>query len=165
MGKLVFLAGVIFSVLSGYSQDLTKYKSYKPEEDAKDAIEKAVKEAKTAGKHVLVQVGGNWCIWCARFDDFVSTDRGLDSLMRENYVIYHLNHSPENKNNDLLKKYEFPQRFGFPVFLVLNEKGDLLHTQTSWYLEGGKYYNREKVVAFFTDWSRKALDPAQYKDQ
>ena len=163
--KKIFLltAGLIFTVLS-FSQDMTKFNLYKPDDDAKKEIAAAVKEAKESGKHVMLQIGGNWCIWCARFNDFVTNDKSLDSSLNANYVVYHLNYSKENKNLDILKKYSFPQRFGFPVFLVLNEKGELLHTQTSWYLEAGKGYDKEKVAAFFSDWSKKAFDPAQYKD-
>ncbi|MEK7224084.1 MAG: thioredoxin family protein, partial [Bacteroidota bacterium] len=128
-------------------------------------IAEAVKQAKESDKHVLIQVGGNWCIWCARFNDFVTNDKSLDSLMNANYVIYYLNYSMENKNQELLARYEFPQRFGFPVFLILNGKGDLIHTQTSWYLEANKSYDKEKVTAFFTDWGKKSLDPAQYKEE
>jgi thioredoxin-related protein len=164
--KTFFLAGfILFSVFSAFSQDMSKFKLYKPEENAKDQIENAVKQAKNSGRHVMIQIGGNWCVWCARFNDFVSNDPQLDSLVKANYVVYHLNHSKENKNNELLKKYEFPQRFGFPVFLILNEQGDLVHTQSSWFLEAGKSYDKEKVTAFFTDWSRKALDPTQYKEE
>ncbi|MDZ4795598.1 MAG: thioredoxin family protein, partial [Bacteroidota bacterium] len=161
----ILLAAIFLLSISCYSQDLTKFKLYKPEENAKDKIEEAVKEAKKSGKNVLVQIGGNWCIWCARFNDFVTKDASLDSLVNSNYIVYHLNYSKENKNKDLLEKYDFPQRFGYPVFLVLNEKGDLIHTQSSWYLESGKSYDKEKVTAFFNDWSKKAFDPAQYKEE
>ncbi|MGH2554082.1 MAG: thioredoxin family protein [Chitinophagaceae bacterium] len=165
MKKLFLIAGFLFACGHSYSQDLSKFKLYHPEEDAKEEIEKAVKEAKSEGKHVLIEIGGNWCIWCARFNDFVNNDPSLDSLVKNNYVVYHLNYSKENKNTALLARYEFPQRFGFPVFLVLNGKGDLLHTQSSWYLEDGKKsYDKEKVAAFFTDWTKKALDPTQYKE-
>jgi hypothetical protein len=64
-----------------------------------------------------------------------------------------------------MKKYRYPQRFGFPVFLILNNEGDLIHTQSSWYLESGKGYDKEKVTAFLNDWSAKALDPSQYKEK
>jgi thioredoxin-related protein len=165
MKKLIFSALVLCMMTAAYSQDMTRFKLYKPEEDAKEQIKEAVELAKKTGKHVMIQIGGNWCVWCARFDDFVKTDKSLDSLANANYVVYHLNYSKENKNHDLLKKYEFPQRFGFPVFLILNEKGDLIHTQSSWFLEAGKSYDKEKVTAFFTDWSRKALDPSQYKEE
>jgi len=164
MKKLFLLmAGLIFTVVS-FSQDMTKFNLYKPGDDAKKEIESAIKQAKVSGKHVMLQIGGNWRVWCARFNDFVTNDKSLDSSLKANYVVYHLNYSKENKNLDILKKYSFPQRFGFPVFLVLNEKGELLHTQTSWYLEAGKGYDKEKVAAFFNDWSKKAFDPAQYKD-
>lgn len=162
------LLGIIIIGLShsSYSQDLTKFHLYTPEDNAKKEISAAVKKAKDENKNVLIEIGGNWCIWCARFNDFVNNDKHLDSLVNDNYVVYHLNYSKENKNSELLAKYEFPQRFGFPVFLILNGKGDLVHTQTSWYLEDGKKsYDKEKVEAFFKDWSTGAFDPAKYKDQ
>ena len=165
MKRLLFILIIIGFAWSGYTQDLAKFNLYKPAEDAKEEIKVAVKEAEKTGKHVMIQIGGNWCIWCARFNEFVTKDASLDSLINSNYVVYHLNYSKENKNSDLLAKYEFPQRFGFPVFLVLDDKGKLIHTQSSWYLESGKSYDKEKVTAFFTDWSKKAFDPAQYKEE
>jgi thioredoxin-related protein len=165
MKKVFLIFLLFFAAVTAFSQDMTKFNLYKPQEDAKTAIESSIKKAKESDKHVMVQIGGNWCVWCARFNDFVTKDNSLDSLVNANFIVYHLNYSKENKNLAILSKYKFPQRFGFPVFLVLNEKGDLLHTQTSWYLEAGKGYDKEKVTAFFTDWSRKALDPAQYKEQ
>ena len=138
MKKVVLLVSILFFGIAAMAQDLTKFKLYNPEANAKKEIEVVVKQAKESGKNVLVQIGGNWCIWCARFNDFVTKDKSLDSLMNVNYIVYHLNYSKENTNSDLLKKYQFPQRFGFPVFIILDGKGDLVHTQTSWYLESGK---------------------------
>ncbi len=164
MRRILFTVAVSLCAAICFSQDLTKFRLYSPEEDAEKAIEKAVDRAKDEKKNVFIQIGGNWCIWCARFDDFVKTDKSIDSLINQNYVVYHLNYSKENKNGELLKRYKFPQRFGFPVFLVLNGKGELLHTQSSWFLEAGKSYDKEKVTAFFNDWSPGAFDPAKYKD-
>jgi thioredoxin-related protein len=147
-----------------FSQDLSKFHLYHPEENAEKQISNAVEEAKQQKKHVFIQIGGNWCIWCARFNDFISNDKKIDSLINDNYIVCHLNYSSENKNEKLLAKYGFPQRFGFPVFLVLDGDGKLLHTQNSGYLEQGKGYNRNYVISFFTDWTAAALDPAQYKE-
>lgn len=164
--KKFFLINVllVFGIVTK-AQDLTKFNLYHPEENAEKEIDKAVKKAKAEGKHVFVQIGGNWCIWCARFNDFVTKDASIDSLINTNYVVYHMNWSKENKNEKLLEKYHFPQRFGFPVFLVLNTKGELIHTQNSAYLEENKGYSKEKVTGFFNDWSPKALDASSYKDQ
>ena len=163
----IFIANLLlfFSIVS-VSQDMKKFTLYKPNEKAEAEITRAVSDAKRSGKHVLIQIGGNWCIWCARFHEFVIKDAQLDSLMNTNYVVYHLNYSKENYNAKLLTKYNFPQRFGFPVFLILDGEGNLRHTQNSWYLEDGKTsYGREKVKSFFTEWSKSSLDPSQYKEQ
>jgi thioredoxin-related protein len=164
MKKNYSLALLFFICLGAASQEFKSFNLYKPGENANEALQKAVKEAKEKNKHVLVQVGGNWCIWCYRFNDVVTKDKALDSAMMANYVVYHLNYSPENKNTELFTKYKFPQRFGFPVFLILNEKGELLHTQNSWYLEADKTYDKEKTMAFFNDWGKKAFNPANYKE-
>lgn len=155
---------VCMSCMCAFSQDMKKFNLYKPEENAEKAIAAAVKEAKKEGKHVFVQAGGNWCVWCARFNDFVTKDLSLDSMIQKNFVVYHLNYSKENYNKDILAKYGYPQRFGFPVFLVLDGKGNLLHTQNSAYLEESKGYSREKVMEFFSHWTTAALDPANYKE-
>lgn len=147
-----------------FSQDLSKFHLYEPNENAGEEINKAIQKAKAEGKHVFIQIGGNWCIWCARFNDFVTKDKSIDSLIKKDYVVYHLNYSKENKNEKLLAKYSFPQRFGFPVFLVLDGDGKLLHTQNSAYLEEGKGYSKNNVLGFFTDWRPAALNPEQYKE-
>ncbi|MEO5947984.1 MAG: thioredoxin family protein [Chitinophagaceae bacterium] len=165
MKSIVFIIGFLLATMFCFSQDMKAFNLYKPEDNAKEQISNAVKAGKKSGKHVLIQIGGNWCVWCARFNNFVTTDKSIDSLVNSNYVVYHLNYSKENYNKDILKKYKFPQRFGFPVFLVLNEEGDLIHTQNSEYLESGKGYDKGKVVAFFNNWSKKALDSSQYKEQ
>jgi thioredoxin-related protein len=163
MKKSIWLVAlmVFYSVLN--AQDLTKFNLYSPTENAKSVIEKDVKQAKSSKKHVFVQIGGNWCIWCYRFNDMITKDASIDSVIRANYIVYHLNYSKENKNEALLAKYGYPQRFGFPVFLILDGNGKLLHIQNSGYLEKDKGYDREKVIGFFNDWSPSALDPGQYK--
>ena len=164
--RIFLLYFFLFFSFTVFSQDMKKFNLYKPDEKAETEIANAVGEAKRSGKHVLIQIGGNWCIWCARFHEFVTKDSQLDSLMNANYVVYHLNYSKENYNVKLLTKYNFPQRFGFPVFLILDGEGNLLHTQNSWYLEDGKTsYEREKVKSFFREWSKNSLDPSQYKEQ
>lgn len=163
--KTVLVAVAIFLFSSNtFSQDLSKFNLYKPQENAQVELAKAIKEAKATKKHVFVQIGGNWCIWCMRFNDAVTSDASADSLIKANYVVYHLNYSKENKNLPLLAKYGYPQRFGFPAFLVIDGNGKLLHIQNSSYLEQGKGYNMETVKGFLTDWSPAALDPKQYKE-
>ncbi len=165
MKSAVLSISFILFGIAGFSQDLSKFKLYNPAENAEEKINEAVRQAKKEGKHVFVQVGGNWCIWCARFHDFITTNKSIDSLVKANYIVYHMNYSEENRNAGLLAKFHYPQRFGYPVFLVLDGNGKLIHTQNTVYLEdGNKSYNREAVISFFKDWSPAALDPKNYKE-
>ena len=138
-------------------------KLYNPAASAESDLAGAIRLAKAERKNVLVQAGGNWCVWCIEFNRFCHADAQIDSLLEADYVVYHLNYSPENKNEALMAKYGFPQRFGFPVFMVLDENGRRLHTQNSSYLEQGKSYNKGKVMEFLQNWNQTALDPASYR--
>lgn len=164
MSKIILI--LLFFVSSSVeAQDMKKFNLYKPEENAEEKIGAAIQEAKANNKHIFIQVGGNWCIWCARFHDFTTKDQSIDSLIQANFVVYHLNYSKENYNTALLAKYRYPQRFGFPVFLILDAKGNLLHIQNSEYLEEEKSYSKRKVMDFLSNWTPKTLDPSNYKEQ
>jgi thioredoxin-related protein len=154
---LIF-TGFLFSV---YSQD-TKVNLYNPSLDANKQIDSALKVAQQQKKHVLIQVGGNWCSWCIMLNKFYTTDYQLDSTIKANYVLIHLNYSEENKNLETLKKLDFPQRFGFPVLVILDAKGKRIHTQNTVYLEEGRGYNKQKLMDFLKAWSPSAMDPKNY---
>jgi thioredoxin-related protein len=162
--RLLLIFTVLLAGYAGRAQEMSKFHLYNPAENAAEALTKIIKNAKDTRKHVFVQIGGNWCVWCAWFNDLITKDPQIDSLIHASYIVYHLNYSPENRNKELLAKFEYPQRFGFPVFIILDGDGKRLHTQNSAYLEEGKGYNREKVMEFFQQWSPKALDPEQYKN-
>jgi len=93
----------------------------------------------------------------------VADDARLDSLVKANYVVVKVNYSKENNNHEFLATLGYPQRFGFPVFVILDEKGKVLHTQDSGYLEKDKGYDREKVERMFLNWSAFTMKEAANK--
>ena len=167
MKKTLFsILFLLFSILS-FAQE--KSQPYNPNADAKADLKKAIEMAKKENKHVLIQIGGNWCPWCIRFHVFATSEQTVDSIIRQEYIYLLLNYSKENKNWDLMERFQYPNRFGFPVFVVLNGEGKLLHIQDSGILENCdpqvKGYDTTKVVTFLKLWSVKALDPATYKNK
>lgn len=128
-------------------------KPYHPEANAELEIKNAVALAKKEHKNVLIQAGGNWCIWCLRFNNYVQETPELKKLVDDNYVYYHLNWSPENKNEKIFTSYGNPgDKFGYPVFIILDENGKQIHTQDSAVLEEGSGYSLAKVKTFFNAW-------------
>lgn len=152
-----------FLLVSSFVFSQEKFNLYNPDADAKAEIAAATAKAKQENKHVFIQIGGNWCGWCKLFHDLTTTDEELKSYIAQNYEVVHLNYSKENQNLDVLEQLEFPQRFGFPVFVILDGNGKRIHTQSSGYLEEGKGHSQKKVMEFLQAWSVKALDKESYK--
>lgn len=161
MKKRISLLLFLFTLfVTGFAQ---KNKLYDPSADAGADIAVAIKKAAAENKFVLIQAGGNWCSWCLEFARFSREDASIDSLINTNFVLYHLNFSKENYNKSIFAKYGYPQRFGFPVFLILNGKGERIHTQSSTYLEDGKMsYDKKIVLDFLINWTSKSLAPETY---
>jgi len=154
---------ILLAVVSTLHAQEQKNKVYNPQADAKRQISDAVAKAKKEGKHVFLQIGGNWCSWCVMMHRFYTTDAKIDSTMKANYVVEMINYSKENKNLGVLESLGYPQRFGFPVIVILDADGKRIHTQNTVCLEEGRGYNQKRFLEFLYNWSPAALNPANYK--
>ncbi|MEH6304731.1 thioredoxin family protein [Olivibacter sp. CPCC 100613] len=163
MKKILIIIFICAVFVSQVAAQQAKKKLYHPEANAQSEIKAAVEKAKNEGKHVFLQIGGNWCVWCLRFNELVTGNDTLKNYIQANYEIVHVNYSKENKNEDVLALLGYPQRFGFPVFVILDGEGNRLHTQNSAYLEEGKGHSTKKVLEFLENWSPKAIDPKSYR--
>lgn len=159
--KNLLLTLVFFTLINpAFTQNL---QIYNPKADAKKDIEEAIQKANVEGKHVFLQIGGNWCPWCVKFHNFLKADVEISTYVKENFEVVKVNYDKDNKQVELLEELGFPQRFGFPVFVILDGKGNRIHTQNSAFLEKDKNYDSKKVMRFFQNWSANALNPDSYK--
>lgn len=162
--KTILILLAILCTLSVSAQRQLK-KVYDESINPVEQIEKAVAKAKAEGKYAICQVGGNWCPWCLRFADFITTDSDISQLIAANYVYIHVNYNPSKSENEAkkalgeqaLRRLGNPSRFGYPVLVVLNDEGDVIHTQDSAFLEEGKSYNKEHVLRFFKCWTPEVV--------
>lgn len=144
-------------MLSG-GQAMGQVKIYNPELDGMKQLNEAIAKAKAANKHVFVQIGGNWCVWCIKFDAFCKEDAEITKLINDNYITIKLNFSPENRNEEATRFIGGnPGRFGYPVFVILGTDGKRIHTQDSALLEQGDGYGKAKVVSFLKGWTVEAI--------
>ena len=155
MKKTLFALLLLVAALPALAQEKKQY--YNEEINAMEQIDQAVAQAQQSGKFVICQVGGNWCPWCIRFADFIAADSEIKQLVDDNFVYIHVNYSPKNKNPEAMERLSKCTRFGFPVLVVLNDKGEVIHLQDSSYLEEDKSYNKEKVTRFFKNWTPAAV--------
>lgn len=129
-----------------------KVKPYNEDIDAMVQIDEAVARAAKEGKKVICQIGGNWCIWCLRFADFITKDEEINNLIEENFVYIHVNNSPKNRNTKAIERLG-NQQLGYPHLVMLDAEGKIIGVQETGSLEENKSYSREKVLNFFKSWA------------
>ena len=126
---------------------------YNPKADPYADLAQAVAKAKSGNKHILMEVGGEWCGWCHRMHAFYEQNEPLREYRDGNFVVFQVNFSEENRNEKFLAGY--PKIEGYPHIFVLDSSGKLLHSQNTGDLEQGKGYNLEKFTAFLDQWAPK----------
>jgi hypothetical protein len=129
---------------------------YDPKRDPEADLKAAEIEAQQAHKHIILEVGGDWCIWCGYMDRFFADHPDVDALLKANYVVVKVNWSQENHNNTFLTQYAFVTNF--PFLIVLDKNGKLLQAQRTNVLEKGTSYDPDKMKDFLNKWK---VDPAQ----
>ncbi|MBP5631077.1 MAG: thioredoxin family protein [Bacteroidaceae bacterium] len=164
MKKIILALCAAVLAVTAQAQTALK-KVYNEEINPLEQIDQAIGKAKTEGKFVVCQVGGNWCPWCLRFADFISKDTTISKVIDENFEYIHVNYNPRKSENEekqlqakaLMERLNNCGRFGFPVFVVLDNEGKLIHIQDSSFLEEGQSYNPEKVLRFFKNWTPESV--------
>ena len=159
---LVFHA-LLFTIATEAQNTLKKV--YDEDINPIEQIDRAIEKAESEGKFVVCQVGGNWCPWCLRFADFITKDSAISKLIDANFVYIHVNYNPRKSEGEakqqqtklLMKRLQNCGRFGFPVFVVMDGEGRVLHIQDSSFLEEGQGYSQEKVQRFFKNWTPNAV--------
>ena len=151
---LLTLILCLMTGIAAHAQGLKRV--YNETIDPMAQIDEALVKAEGTDRYVVCQVGGNWCKWCLRFADFITTDEEVAKMIDDNYVYIHVN-LPEHDPEALLQRLGQPSRFGYPVMVVLDTKGNVLHIQDSSFLEEGEGYNKKKVLRFFKNWTPAAV--------
>ncbi|WP_044110778.1 thioredoxin family protein [Xylanibacter brevis] len=163
-GIVMLLLSCVFT-LNIHAQNGLK-KVYDEAVNPLEQIDKAVTKAKAEGKYVICQVGGNWCPWCLKFADFITKDAAISEVIGKNFEYIHVNYNPRQSQGAdkaeqaraLMKRLNNAGRFGFPVFVVLDKEGQVIHIQDSSFLEEGQGYDQKKVLRFFEAWTPQAVN-------
>lgn len=147
-------SGLLFIVfllsVNLFAQTEKKEKLFDPAADPFKDLQTTIQEAEKSDKRIILDVGGDWCIWCHRIDAFMNNNEEIKSLLENNFIILKVNFSKENKNEKFLS--QFPAIEGYPHFFVLEKDGKLLHSQNTGELEQDKDYSKEKFIDFLNKW-------------
>ena len=111
---------------------------------------KTISRAGAENKRVILQVGGDWCGWCSRITDYMSTNATVRPHLEKNFLVMKVTYPGEHAD-EFLSKY--PKCDAYPHFFVLESNREFLHSQGTGELEAGKGYDDDVFMAFLTQWT------------
>jgi thiol:disulfide interchange protein len=125
---------------------------YDPARNPADDLRQAIVLAQKENKRIMLELGGDWCVWCTYMDEFYSTHADILEYRAKNYVLVKVNVSDKNSNVKFLSQY--PEVIGYPHIYILDSDGTFLHSQNTSDLEdGADSYIPEVFMAFLQKWA------------
>jgi len=125
---------------------------YDPARDPAQDLRQAILIAQKENKRIMLELGGDWCIWCKYMDEFYETHSDILRFRADHYVLVKVNFSDENMNQEFLSQY--PAAAGYPHIYILDSDGTFLHSQDTVELEDGAVsYVPEVFMAFLEKWA------------
>jgi thiol:disulfide interchange protein len=126
---------------------------YPADADAKKEIEDALKQAAAGRKRVMLVFGANWCYDCHVLDRALH-EGPAGKLIRESFLLVHVDIGEANKNLDLAKKYKIPLDKGVPAVAILGSDGGLLYSSGDGEFEAARKMMKKDLVAFLKQWKQ-----------
>lgn len=133
-----------YSSLPSYSQ------IYDPERNAYDDGRAALSLARETNRRVIVEIGGDWCVYCHQLDALFRQHHELSKKFFNAFVLLKVNVSDENKNTEFLSAFSGIN--GYPHIFVTETNGKVLHSQDTTLLRENKQYSVAKFEAFIEQW-------------
>lgn len=129
---------------------------YPADADAKKEIDDALKSAATANKRVMLIFGGNWCYDCHVLDQALHEGEA-GRIVKDGFLLVHVDIGEGNKNLDLVSKYETTIDFGVPTVVIVNGAGRVIYSSTKGEFEASRKMMKKDLVAFLNEWKSAAI--------
>ena len=129
---------------------------YDPARDPSSDLVAAISIAEAEGKHILLIVGGDWCVTCHMLEFYIDETQAVARGLAERFVILKVNYSEGNENEAFLGDY--PEIEWFPHFFILESDGTLAESYDTRQIETEGLYDYEKFVEFLDQWPPEGVE-------
>ena len=133
----------------------SKENLYSADADSKKEIADALDRALSEKKRVMLVFGANWCYDCHVLDRALQ-EGAAGEIMRQNFLVVHVDIGEGKKNPDLVKTYKIPLDKGVPAIAILRSDGRLIYSSGDGEFESARRMFKKDLVAFLKHWKATA---------
>ena len=147
---LLMFAATAVSAADSYSQQPVYSQKYDPERNAFDDGRAALKLAKETNRRVMIEIGGDWCVYCHIFDRFIKSDEEMAKRFFETFVLLKINYSEENTNKEFLSNFKGID--GYPFIFITESNGKVIYANDMREMTIKGKPSKEKMFRFLDQW-------------
>jgi thioredoxin len=129
---------------------------YNEAADAKADIQRALAQARTGHRPVLVVFGANWCPDCRALDIAMKIGRNAELIGRE-FAVVKVDVGRFDRNVDVAAAYDVPLKKGIPAVAIVSPEGRVMYATRGGELADAGGMSEDGLYRFF----RKAADDAK----
>jgi thiol:disulfide interchange protein len=136
---------------------LVKTDLYPANADANKEIDQALKKSAAEHKRVILIFGANWCYDCHVLDRALHEGEA-GKIVKENFILVHVDIGEADKNLELVKKYKIPLDKGVPAVAILEADGSEIYSSGEGEFEAARRMMKKDLLAFLNRWKRSGAN-------
>ena len=155
MKKLALIACLLLTASYAWSED--SHLPYDESANAEIDLAYAITEANKANKHVLIEMGANWCPDCRTLGRYFQR-ADIKAWLDERFIVVAVDVGEWDKNLEIAERYGNPISEGIPSLVVLDSKGVMQFATLAGELASVREISGDDLIEWLNEQIQPILD-------
>ena len=154
MKKLILLAGLLL-YSNSWAED--RHLPYDESANAEIDLANAIAEANNKNKHILIEMGANWCPDCRTLGRYFQR-ADIKAWLDERFIVVAVDIGEWDKNLEIVERYGNPISEGIPSLVVLDSNGVMLFATLAGELASAREISGDDLIEWLNEQIQPILD-------
>ena len=155
MKKLILLASLLLVASNVWGEN--EHLPYDESANAEIDLAYAITEANKANKHVLIEMGANWCPDCRTLGRYFQR-ADIKAWLDERFIVVAVDVGEWDKNLEIAERYGNPISEGIPSLVVLDSKGVMQFATLAGELASAREISGDDLIEWLNEQIQPILD-------
>ena len=155
MKKLALIACLLLTASYVLSEDV--HLPYDESANAEIDLANAIAEANNKNKHILIEMGANWCPDCRTLGRYFQRE-DIKAWLDERFIVVAVDVGEWDKNLEIAERYGNPISEGIPSLVVLDSKGVMQFATLAGELASVREISGDDLIEWLNEQIQPILD-------